>query len=249
MNKINELEKKILFTSAEIAACFDTEMSRRYWLNSAIKENRVAKIRRGLYGLVNPATGLIFADKFMIASALSADAHIVYHSALEFHGLATQVYNTVYVSSVERFRAFEYGGIFYEYACRAIGVGAEAVASSAHIRVSDLERTVLDCIDDTLRAGGADELLSALQFVKKLDEVKLLEYLARYGKINLYHKTGYLLEKLKISLWLSDAFFAECKRHIGKHPVYFLDSVGALTYNRDWNIIAPAKLPPAEEQL
>jgi predicted transcriptional regulator of viral defense system len=247
MNKISDLEKKLLFSAPEIASCFETEMTRRYWLATAIKERRVAKIKQGLYALINPATGVIYADKFMLASAISPTSVVVYHSALEFHGLANQVYSTVYIASDERFRPFEYGGVSYERVRDSIRCGVDVVQSSTDIKVTDLERTVIDCIDDVGHAGGEDELFAALSYVKKLNEVKLLQYLADYNKGKLYQKAGYLFEKLNDRLRLLPAFFAECKTHIATCAFHFLDSVGEPAYNRDWNIIAPAKLPFVEE--
>jgi predicted transcriptional regulator of viral defense system len=249
MNKINEIEKKLIFSASEIASCFETEPTRRYWLATAIKEGRVAKIKQGLYALINPATGLIYADKVMLASAISPTAVVVYHSALEFHGLANQVYNTVDVASDERFRPFEFGGVLYERVRDSVRCGVDIVRSSTDIKVTDLERTIVDCIDDVGHAGGEEELLAALSYVKKLNEVKLLKYLADYSKGKLYQKAGYLFEKLNGRLRLSSVFFAECKTHGATCAFHFLDSVGGLKHNRDWNIIAPAKLPFEEELL
>ena len=244
MKKIDELVKNLIFTSAEICECFKCESKAVYWIGNSVKNNKIAKIRQGLYALINPATGLIYADKFMLGSRLNTNSYIAYHSALEFHGFANQVYNSIYIASDARFHEFEYGGISYERVRSAIPNGIITIKSSSNIRVTDLERTVIDCIDDIKRAGGAEELLSALSYIKKLDHEKLLLYLKDYHKNNLWQKTAYLLEKFNEILKLPEIFFKECNKEISKRVIYFLndENFGEPLYNKDWNIIAPLNI-------
>jgi len=244
MKSVNELVKNIVFSASEINECFETEGKAFYWIKNSVQSGRIAKIRQGLYALINPATGLIYADKFMLGSNINNGAYIAYHGALEFHGYANQVFNNVFVSTNERFYGFEYGGITYDCVTGMIEDGVMTVKSTCNIRITDLERTIVDCIDNIERAGGAEELLAALSFIKKLDCEKLLIYLAAYDKKNLWQKAGYLMEKLNSTLKLHEAFFITCKTSIGKRTVYFLNdgSYGAVAHNKTWNIIAPISL-------
>jgi predicted transcriptional regulator of viral defense system len=57
------------------------------------------------------------------------------------------------------------------------------------VRVTDEERTVIDCIDRIDRAGGLEELLHAIAAMTYLNENKLLNYLEIYDKQFLYQKT------------------------------------------------------------
>jgi len=244
MKEIEKLKKNLIFTSSEIGKCFEYEGKALYWINSSIKKGHIAKIRKGLYALVNPATGLVYVDKFMIGSALNKSSYVAYHSALEFHGLANQIYNHIYILSNEFFSSFEYGGISYERVKKAITKGVITVKSSSDIRVTDLERTIVDCIDDIKRAGGEEELLIALSYIKKLDHNKILEYLKSYNKINLWQKTAYLLEQFNDVLNMPEEFFTECEKSIGKRVIYFLSdgNYGEVAYNNKWKIMAPVKL-------
>ena len=242
--KINELEKNLIFSLFEIQACFETEAKAAYWITSSLKKERISKIRNGLYALVNPATGLIYADKFMLGSNIIEKGYIAYQGALEFHGFANQVFNHIFVASKNRFYGFEYGGIIYERVQSVIPDGVITVKSSCDIRVTDLERTVIDCIDDTLRAGGAEELLTAMSYIKKLDYEKILQYLKAYNKNNLWQKAAYLFEKMKNVLKFPKVFFDECQKGVSKRVIYFLnnDNYGQTSFNKEWNIIAPVKL-------
>lgn len=78
------------------------------------------------------------------------------------------------------------------------------------VRVTSLERTVVDSIADFTRICGLEELLHCFALIPSLDEKRLLEALEIYGRGQLYQKTGYILEAYKGDLSLSEAFFSEC---------------------------------------
>lgn len=65
------------------------------------------------------------------------------------------------------------------------------------VRITSLERTIIDCIDNIDLAGGIDEILNALEQIKILDENKLLSVLKSYNQVLLYQKVGYILEQFK----------------------------------------------------
>lgn len=83
---------------------------------------------------------------------------------------------------------------------------------NAEIVVTDLERTVVDCIDRIDLAGGLEELVTALNGITHLDEQALLSYLKEYNKKFVYKKAGFLLSLLKKDL-LSQNFFDICKQN------------------------------------
>lgn len=66
----------------------------------------IVAIRRNTYCMKDIASGLPVCDKYEIGSHLSPTACISYHTALEFHGLAHQPFNEVFVKSMTRFNSF-----------------------------------------------------------------------------------------------------------------------------------------------
>lgn len=87
---------------------------------------------------------------------------------------------------------------------------------NAEIVVTDLERTVVDCIDRIdLAGGGLEELATALNGITHLDEQALLAYLKEYNKKFVYKKAGFILSLLKKDL-LSQNFFDICKQNCSK---------------------------------
>ena len=113
----------------------------------------------------------------------------------------------------------------------------------SNVRVSSLERTIIDCIDNVDLAGGIEELLNALEQVGSLNEKKLLDVLASYNNMFLYQKTGYILEHFKEELKLSDAFFDECEPKVDNAIRYFLqDEYSNIKFNSKWQLMAPLNL-------
>ena len=136
-----------LFRTQEILDNFTTERSMQVRLKALTENGRIEKIKNGLYATVNSLTGDIFASRFEIASALFENACVAYHSALEFHGLGNQMFSEVQVFTEKRYNPFTYNGLEYKFFSYTAKGGIMRLEQNAEIVVTDLERTVVDCID------------------------------------------------------------------------------------------------------
>ena len=229
------------FTMNDIICKFKSEKQFYYWLEQKMKNNLVKKVRQNLYVTIDSMQS-ISATKFEIASKISDNSFIAYHSALEYYGLTNQVFNSVIVGNDKRFSEFEFDDI--EYTCKVVK-NFEQVnkIESEKIKVTTLEKTIIDCIDNINLAGGIEEILNALSQIKILSENKLLDALNSYNKVLLYQKTGYILEQFKQELSLSDKFFKECESKLTNQTKYFLnDEFKDVGYNKKWKLIAPQNL-------
>jgi predicted transcriptional regulator of viral defense system len=145
------------------------------------------------------------------------------------------------VTSAARFAPFEYDGVAYRWLAPRIAVGA--VAGPGGVSVTDLERTVLDSINDLAKVGGLEALLASLDAVPYLDAARLTSYLALYGKQVLYQKVGYLLSHFSQALCLPASFVAECASHVGK-SVRYIDQglpAGDRAYDHTWQLVVPRR--------
>ena len=108
------------------------------------------------------------------------------------------------------------------------------------IRVTDLERSVLDNIKDFDKIGGLEELLRCLEMITVLDESRLIEYLEKYKNQFLVQKTGYLLSFYP-QLKLSNAFFDYCKKNMGKSSRYLYHDLKEEKniFLKEWNLCIP----------
>ncbi len=230
-----------VITKKDMRSQFSSDMQYENWIAGQLRTKKIMKVRKGLYVLVD-VSGEPLATKFEIASKITDDAFLCYHSALEFYGAANQVFNTITVGSESRFNPFTFLGIEYVRKQTKNDYGI-AYMEQAGVRVTTLERTVIDCIDDIDACGGIDELLGALGQIRILDERVLLGALDAYSCVLLYQKAGYILQHYQSKFGLSDAFFDECKRHLTKQVKYFLkDEYNEVEYNSEWRLMAPKNL-------
>ncbi len=230
-----------IFNKKELLDEFKSEKQLNNWLNNRIKSNDIKKVRNGLYVALDNQ-GYTISSKYEIASKISSDSFVGFHSALEYYGVANQVTNEVIVCSTKRFRNFEFEDI--EYVSKVDKHTFDVVyLKSAGIRISSLERTIIDCIDNVNFAGGIEEILNALDQIKVLDEFKLINVLDMYNEVLLYQKVGYILEQFKEELNLSDDFFKHCQSKLTNQIKYFLnDDYKNIGYNQKWKLMAPKNL-------
>lgn len=179
-------------------------------INAYKQKGYIETVRRNLFVAISMETRQSVANRYRIASGIMENSYISHHSAFEYYGCANQVFNEVYVSGPNRFIPFEYDDVAYKYIAPRIDSGILKKNDGVH--VTDMERTILDSINDFEKIAGLEELLRCLELVPYIDEQKLLDYLELYHKQFLWQKTGYILWHLKKSLRLSDCFFEKCEQ-------------------------------------
>jgi predicted transcriptional regulator of viral defense system len=223
-----------VFTINDVDAYYNNRNSAASAVKALLKLGLVTSIKKNLYVCNDMGNKSPIADKFKIGSSIAKDAYISHHSALEFHGIGHQLYFEVYVSSCYAFKPFQFNGITYLHAASKAGEGVDVYRTNRGVRVTDLERTVIDCMKDLDKAGGLEEFLQCLRLITFLDNEKLMKYLKIYDIQFLYQKAGYLLEPFKETLQLPVSFFDFCRVNIVKSKRY-------LTYKNDYNLIYNSK--------
>jgi predicted transcriptional regulator of viral defense system len=242
MKHYKSLLEKGCFTWNDVVEITGNRNTASGIIQNYLKKGYIQKVKRDLYVAVDLASDEPVADKYTIASHLTDSAYISHHSALEYHGCANQVSYEVYVSSIKRFHDFEFGGFKYRYVMSRIDDGV--VEKSNGVKVTDLERTIIDSINDFEKIGGLEELLRCLELIPYADEAKLLNYLNRYAKQFLFQKTGYVLEHFRDSMQLSERFFEACEAHIEKSVRYLYRGLEREKniYNKRWRLFVPPDL-------
>jgi len=206
------------------------------------KRGLIGCVRRNLFVAMSLETKQPVPNRYVIASHAAPDAYVAYHSAFEYYGLANQVCYEVYVASASRFREFEYDGLTYRRGPSPFEVGVESKLDG--VRVTDLERTVIDGINDFDAVGGLEELLRCMELIPFLDHLKLIEYLRRYDKAVLYQRAGYILEYFSDTLKIPDDFFMVCLHKAAKSKRYlqYASRDKSYTFNKKWALYVPDDL-------
>ncbi len=231
-----------LITKEKVIGKFTNEKQYSNWILNNVKSGKYIKIRSNLYALIDPSTNDIYSTKFEIASNISDTSFICFHSALEYYGIANQVFNDITVGSLTKFNNFIFRDNEYIYKYSKSTLFVNNVVSEG-VRVTSLEKTIVDCIDEISLSGGIDEVLNALEQVKYLNEDKLIAVLEEYNKMFLYQKVGYLLEIYNYQLNLSNDFFIGCKSHLTNKTNYLIKGeFKNVSLNKEWNLLVPKNI-------
>jgi len=243
MDVYTELAKYPVFAIDDVKKLTDNEKTAYSQLYRLMKKGMVKKIRKNIYSVVNPATGLIVATRYQIACAITNTAYISHHSAFEYYGFANQVFYEVYVSSETKFNHFDYDHVTYKYVASRMKEGVVEAKNTTGVIITDLERTVIDSIRDFNKIGGFEELINCLEGVQYLDEKKLKRYLDIYNTQGLYQKAGFLLNHYRKEIQLSKEFLEYCKSKIGKSKRYLVSEAKENSYyNSEWELMVPEGL-------
>ncbi len=212
------------------------------YINNLREKGYFQKIRKGLYAVVPPNlvnTDEMRPDKFIVASKIRNQYYISHHSALELQGLAQSVFSVVWITSKNPGRSFSFQDIDYRIITTKHFFGYEAMDYlGVPIKVSDTERTVLDCIRNHKYAGGWEELMKSLENLPYLDLEKIMDYLGRFNEKSLYQKAGFVLQSLDIEM--SRYVLMRSKEKIGKRT-YYLDKNKDSFYLKEWNLMIPKR--------
>ena len=218
-------------------------------LNRWKKAGVVEQIRRDLYCVKNPVGNIPAVHKFEVACKISNTSFLSHHSALEFHGLGHQIFNVVMVSDKAAFRSFVFDDYDYKsYVTKDIGMnGVITSRVNPNVRVTNLERTFVDCIDRVGRAGGAEELFHCFEGLYEMDFLKIEQYLKIYNKVCLFKKVGYVAERLRDTVDVPEDFVAKC-REIGKATVSnFSTTEKCDVFIKEWNLYIPKIIVKEDE--
>jgi len=242
MKYYKELLELQCFTRTDVERITGNADTANSLLRNYQRKGYIESVKRNLYVAISIETGQTMPNRYRIASHITEGAYISHHSAFEYYGCANQVFYEVYVSGGKRFAPFEYDDVAYRYVAPRIDIGI--VERPDGVRLTDIERTVLDSINDFEKISGLEELLRCLELIPRIDEEKMLEYLERYNKQILYQKVGYILSHFKSELRLSERFLEVCEHKVSKSVRYLYNGIKfeKNTFDNHWQLYVPNNL-------
>lgn len=242
--ELSKIYKMRIFSLEDVMAVFAiTKSSAAKALLRWQQKGIVQLIRKNMYTAVDLVSDRPIVDKYEVASRLSPTSYVGWHTALEYHGLAHQTFFTNYVGSSTRFNRFSYEESVFEYCASPLedtsATGVIVPEGNPYVRVTDLERSVVDCCDRLDRSGGAEELLHCLEGIMKLDEKKLLSYLDMYGKAFLYQKVGFFLEHIQQQANISSETIETCRQKGAVYVKRLTNAPDSDCYLKAWKLYVP----------
>lgn len=203
-------EGKTIFSITDAQAITNKSYETTAKLLSRLAYKRwLVRLMAGKYLIVPLEAGLEgipMADRYVIAREIlgSGQYYVSHYSAMELHQMTTQPVNTVFVTVRRQRKTRVIAGVQYRfvYAGARFFWGWESVWATPQeqVRVSDLEKTLLDCVVRPRLCGGVGELAKGLWLVKdELNESRLVAYAERLGHKAAARRIGFVLETLDLA--------------------------------------------------
>jgi len=218
------------------------------------RTGRIVRVRRGLYAVVpagqTPAS--VQPDPFLLASRMTPDAVLAYHTALEFHGKAYSPFHEfVYLTGKtprpityrdNKFRGVAISKALLEQQQEHFALETADRAGLA-VRVTSLERTLVDVLDRPALAGGWEELWRSLESVEFFNLEVVVQYALLLNNATTIAKLGFYLEQHAAALMVEASYLARLRSHAPRKP-HYLDHAsrepGRLV--AAWNLIVPLRI-------
>ena len=244
-----------VFTRAEFEAA-RAETARRSprttdsLLRRYVADGRLLRVRAGLYAVVprGAAAAAAPVDPYLVATKLAPDATLAYHAALQFWGKAYSVWQRFHFvtetsTRALRFRGLEFVPVKVPLPLRQLPTSERYVTEQRHaggtVRVSTLERTLVDVLDVPSNAGGWEEVWRSLEMVEFFDLDAVASYALKLGSALTAARVGFFLEQHREALMVEDKHLEPLSRLRPRQPRY-LDArrkPGKLV--AAWNLIVP----------
>lgn len=234
-------------TSGQSARTSDS-LLRRY-----VATGRLLRIRRGVYAVVPRGTTQATApfDPYLVVTKLTEDAAVAYHSALAFHGKAYSLSRRFHYLTRDRARPFAFRGSEFvpvqaPVSLRDLPDLGGGIRTLTHaggvVRVTTLERTLVDVLDAPDKGGGWEEIWRSLELVDFFDLDALIEYASKLGTAVTCARVGFFLEQHREALMVEDVHLARLKALAPNEPRYFDPKRRPGKLVAAWNLVVPEQV-------
>jgi len=252
------LTKHPVFTYEEFAGFFKAKESRSSRTRDSllayhVRNGRLIRVKRGLFVRVPPGEDSIAypVDPFLLASKMTEDSVLAYHTALEFYGKAHSVHERFfYLTGTSprplTFRGYRFRGVKFpkklDNGKKLFCVNSEE-RIGVSVRVTNLERTLVDVLDRPELGGGWEEIWRSLESVEFFNLDQVVEYTLLLRNRTTAAKVGFFLEQHRESLMVNDSHLDALRNLRPQKPHYMIRTSrkpGRLMAN--WNLVVPAEI-------
>ena len=214
-------------------------------INSLRRKGWLERASWGRYLLIEANQGpeaLGESNLLALASRITEPYYIGFGTAATHYGLTTQHRNVIWLVTPNRLRHRWIGEslvrIVHPVARKFFGFSPIEVLGYK-INISDIEKTVIDCIDRPDLAGGIGETAYILATAsRRLNWKKVVEYLEHIGSSSLIRKFGWLADYVGVTIPLNERqHLIRLSGHGRKTFMGPKDTAeGAIGYNETWRL-------------
>lgn len=249
-----------VFTSWEYAQFLAEEKSagartQESLLSYHLKAGNLVRIKRGLFAVTSPretSTASYTVDSYLLASKLTDDAILAYHSALAFYGKAYSITHQFCLLTHKRatntlFQDNSFRLVLFPKTLRDKNKELFGVKTVLHrgyqIKVTSFERTLVDMLDRPDLSGGWEEIWRSLESVEYFDLDKVIEYALYLGNATTIALVGFYFEQHQNELHVKTYHLKKLEERRPKQP-HYVDRQHKLSgkFISRWNLIVPTEI-------
>jgi predicted transcriptional regulator of viral defense system len=234
MKYLEQLSEKRIFNHAFMLSITKSRTLADEIIQNYLKKGYIKRVKKNLYATTSIENGGVIPTKYEIASNITKSSFVSFNSAFAYYGYYNQVSNEITVSSLEQFRDFSFDYTYYHYKYTK---NSKYVDEINGVRVSSLEKTIVDCIGDIKSYDDLEELMEVLSMLPMINGKKVFEYLKYVDKAILYSKVGLLLSFHKDDYNITNELLNEMKKHGIKKTRDFTNEKHRLKkYYKEWKL-------------
>ncbi len=243
-----------LFTLKEARERYAKDSHNRSFLNMLHRLKHQGRIRQLANGVYAGTLAAVPLDRYRVPDALRDDAVVGFHSALEWHGVANQVFQTVYYFSARPRKDVVFDNVTYHRVAppRVLNNPQQKLfqvtVGSDHTMVTERERSFVDCLMFPDYGGGVEELDKSLAMFPSFDFDAALEYLKLLRKPWLYSRLGFLLDRHADGLFFRGKSREKFLRHLPSGVAYLGTKRPGNRWVSAWKLMVPETLTPPTER-
>jgi predicted transcriptional regulator of viral defense system len=244
-----------LFTLKEIRDRYGNGNRSRSILNMLHRLKQQGRVRQLTKGVYAGALAAIPLNRYHVPAALREDAVVALHSALEWHGVANQVFQTVYYFSARARKDVVFDNVTYHRVAppnalaRARKDQFQVQLGADHVLVTERERSVVECLMFLDYSGGVEELDKSLAMFPSFGFDAALEYLNLLRMPWLYSRLGFLLDRHAEKLFFRGAPRDKFLRKLPPGVAYLGSKRPGNRWVPTWKLMVPETLAPSIEGL
>lgn len=215
-----------------------------------LSSGRLLRVRRGLYAGVPRGVdpGQATVDPYLVASHLTEDSVVSYHAALQFMGKSYSVWRRFHYLTHKRarpftFRDLEFVPVQAPKTVRSLKEWGGGVSEVAHaggrVRVTTMERTMVDVLDKPDNCGSWEEVWRSLEMVEFFDLDAVISYALGLGSSLTVARVGFFLDQHREVLMVEDRHLDRLQSRAPRQPRYLDGTRKSGKLLARWNLVVP----------
>jgi len=237
-----------LFTVREARDLYGKDERSRSILNLLHRLKTQGRVRLVANGVYAGALSAAPFNRHRVPNALRDDAVVALHSALELHGVANQVFQTVYYYSLRPRKDVVFDSVTYHRVAppRVLATPSHRLSETElgadNVLVTTRERSFVDCLLFLDYGGGVEELDKSLAMFPSFDFEATLAYLKLLRRPWLYARLGFLLDRHAEKLFFRGTIRDRFLRKLPRGVAYLADKRPGNRWVPTWKLMVPETL-------